>query len=106
MIRSVMKLLKSMKKILLNKVDYLIYREGSGHTIEIFDIAVYSRRNAGVGTKLFNKLLSEVKETRIFAITRKENENAQNFYSKLGFKGYDLPKLYPDGDAMIYIYDR
>jgi ribosomal protein S18 acetylase RimI-like enzyme len=95
-----------MKEIRLNKKDYLIYREGSGHTLEIFDIAVYGHRRSGVGTQLFNILLKETTETRIFAITRKENEIAQQFYAKLGFIGYDLPKLYPDGDAMIYIYTR
>jgi ribosomal protein S18 acetylase RimI-like enzyme len=95
-----------MKKIVLNKVDILVYRKGSGNTIEIYDIAVYSERCVGNGSALFHKLLDEVKEKRIFAITRKENENAQHFYNKLGFKGYDLPKFYPDGDAMIFIYDR
>lgn len=95
-----------MKEIKLKDKDYLQYRDGSGHTIEIFDIAVYSNRRAGIGTKLFKQLLKDTTETRIFAITRKENEIAQQFYEKLGFKGYDLPMFYPDGSAIIYIYKR
>lgn len=95
-----------MKKIVLNDTDILVYRKGSGDTIEIYDIAVYSVRRVGNGTSLFKQLLKEVDEKRIFAITRKENENAQHFYNKLGFKGYDLPDFYPDGNAMIFIYDR
>lgn len=95
-----------MQRIELNKVDHLDYRQGSGKTVEIFDIAVYSERQKGVGREMFNILLEKTKATRIFAITRKENTVAQAFYSKLTFKGYDLPRFYPDGDAMIYIYER
>jgi ribosomal protein S18 acetylase RimI-like enzyme len=101
-----MKSLKSMKEIIINKTDKLVYRKGSGDTIEIYDIAVYSERCVGNGRALFNKLLEEVKEKRIFAITRKENFDAQMFYHKLGFEGYDLPNFYSDGNAMIFIYER
>lgn len=95
-----------MNKITLHEVDFLIYREGSGNTIEIYDIAVNSERGIGRGTMLFEELKRVVDNKRIFAITRKENLPAQAFYQSLGFIGYDLPRLYPDGDAMIYIYER
>lgn len=95
-----------MHKIVINKVDYLVYRKGSGDTIEMYDIAVYSQRGVGNGAKLFNKMLAKTKEKRIFAITRKENFAARCFYEKLGFLGYELPNFYPDGDARIYIYER
>jgi ribosomal protein S18 acetylase RimI-like enzyme len=95
-----------MKKIVLNNNDILVYREGSGNTTEIYDIVVNSDRRVGNGRKLVTMLLNEVDSQRVFAFTRAENHNAQQFYSKLGFKGYDVPRLYPDGDAMIFIYER
>lgn len=87
-----------------NHIDYLYYRKGSGETIEIYDIAVKSERQKGTGRRLFNALLKKTDPERVFAITRKSNEGAQAFYKKLGFKGYNLPKLYPDESAMIFIW--
>jgi ribosomal protein S18 acetylase RimI-like enzyme len=95
-----------MKKIVLNKIDYLVYRDGSGDTVEIYDIAVNSQRGVGIGSQLFDILKQKVTSKRIFALTRRENLNAQKYYEKNKFVGYVLPRFYPDGDAMIYIYER
>lgn len=98
--------MRTIIKIREDKMDYVIYREGSGKTIEIFDIAVYSHRGVGRGTALFQELLKETRAKRVFAITRTENKEAQHFYEKNGFIGHDLPRFYSDGDAKIYIYER
>lgn len=79
-----------MKRIELNNgLDYLEFREGSGRTIEIFDIAVRSIRRKGVGTNLIGQLLyvRTPKETKnIWAFVRSDNEGAIEFYQALGFK--------------------
>lgn len=68
--------------------DFLVYREGMGGTVEIFDIAVYSKRGAGVGRGLVNQLLKSVRGHYlvVFAITRISNTIAQQFYEALGFR--------------------
>lgn len=77
-----------------NARDFLVWRAGSGRTIEIFDIQVGSERRVGKGTKLIDALLQnlkglrlpgEIKPALIYAITRISNTLAQEFYEKLGF---------------------
>lgn len=70
--------------------DFLVYREGSGGTIEIVDIVVNSERRKGKGKRLIELLMEKVQrkyppETVVWAITRAENLIAQQFYEKLGF---------------------
>lgn len=91
------------KTIIKNKVDFLVYRPAGGGTIEIFDIAVMSKRGQGVGTSLINKLIENEKPKIIHAITRKKNEIAISFYTKLGFVGVVLNNFYIDGDAIMFI---
>lgn len=87
-----------------NHLDYLFYRKGSGDTVEIYDIAVKSDRRRGKGTEMFNKLIDITKAERVFAITRRSNHGAQKFYQNLSMEGVILPGLYPDEDAIMYIW--
>lgn len=94
----------NMNRIELNDgKDYLVYREGSGDTIEIYDIAVMSKRQRGYGRKMVEMLEEKVDTHAIFAITRESNLIARTFYKKLGFKEAVLPKLYEKEDAVMYI---
>jgi ribosomal protein S18 acetylase RimI-like enzyme len=88
--------------------DFLDYREGSGGSIEIFDIQVGSERGKGKGRRLIEALFSRLKpETRVWAITRAENEVAQKFYEKLCFDVVSpLRRFYTSHrgvDALLYI---
>lgn len=84
-----------------NGKDFLVYREGSGGTIEIFEILVQSDRRVGTGTKLIEQLISENPDKKIFAFTRYENVNARKFYIKNGFMEIAIRNFYPDGDAVL-----
>lgn len=77
------------KRIILDHPDdYLDYREGSGSTVEIYDICVGTERGKGRGRYLVQLLLQMVPPgTRlVWAITRGGNFIAQEFYEKLGFR--------------------
>lgn len=55
--------------------------------VEILDIAVNSERRRGRGRKLLESLFKQLApETRVFAITRIDNEIAQQFYEKCCFE--------------------
>lgn len=77
-----------MNQINLNHLDYLRWRNGSGATVEIYDIVVGSDRRKGAGTQMVNLLKTRVPlETRlIFAICRDSNAIARQFYDALGFR--------------------
>lgn len=107
-----------MNKITLeNSNDYLLWRKGSGRSLEIYDIAVNSERRKGRGRELINKLLEALKhdsETRttsvIFAITRISNTKAHQFYEACGFRiAGRLQNFYRDGyqteQALMYALD-
>ena len=71
--------------------DYVIWRNGSGGTIEILDIAVQSERGVGRGRMLMEKLFAVINDNRkdnplVFAITRSSYPIAQQFYEHLGFR--------------------
>jgi ribosomal protein S18 acetylase RimI-like enzyme len=90
--------------------DFLIWRPGSGGTIEIFELQVNSERRRGRGRALVSQLLKlkiskEVK--LVWAITRTENFIAQQFYEGMGFRIVAvLRNFYKDGhhtvDAIMY----
>lgn len=97
--------------------DRLDWRQGSGDTIEIFDIQVYSEhRRQGKGRRLIDALqsLCKVKNIRrIWAITRAENFLAQKFYEEMRFVAVPLRNFYgvptAEGrdtvDAIMYLRD-
>lgn len=79
--------MSNIKRITLNTgEDFLDWRQGSGNTIEIYDIVVNSSRRKGVGRALVSTLLASLpEETVVWAITRTENRIAQEFYHGLRF---------------------
>lgn len=71
--------------------DYVIWRNGSGGTVEILDIAVQSKRGIGRGKLLIETLFAEINRIHednplVFAITRSSYPIAQQFYEHLGFR--------------------
>lgn len=94
-----------MNKIVYHdKKDFLEYREGMDGTVEIFDIAVGTKRGKGIGTKLINEL-KEMNYRLIYAFVRGSNLGARKFYKKNGFKEVRLPRFYSDEDAVIVSYE-
>lgn len=91
--------------------DFLVWREGSGGTVEIFDIAVNSERRVGIGTCLIHQMLGSVPPATqlVFAITRASNSIAREFYEGFGFFLLaKLPYFYAndttDQNAVMYAY--
>lgn len=89
--------------------DYLMWRKGSGNTVEIYDIAVYSERRNGNGRLLVNYLIDHLPPgTRtLWAITKADNFIAQQFYESLNFRVIGtLRSFYQDSgntvDAIMY----
>lgn len=68
--------------------DWLKWRQGSGNTVEIYDIVVGSERRKGFGRALVYKLYKQVPPgtNLVWAITRASNQIAQLFYEELGFR--------------------
>lgn len=67
--------------------DVLDYREGSGGTVEIFDVVVHSQRRKGRGRALVSCLLARLApETHVWAITRSDNDIAQEWYEAMRFR--------------------
>lgn len=99
------------RRIVLNDSggkDFLNYRYGSGLTIEIFDIQVDTERRKGRGKALLAALFKTLPvDTRVFAITRAENEVAQEFYEACGFRVCGVLRRFYSGytgiDAVMYI---
>lgn len=101
-----------MNKIEIPDKGYLLWREGSGKTVEIYNIVVETDRRTGIGRCLFGMLLKQVHKDYklIYAITRAENFIAQEFYEALKFRVVaPLRHFYQDGertvDAIMYGYD-
>lgn len=92
----------------VNPDDFIAYREGSGGTVEIYDIVVNSARRKGIGRRLLENLFRLVgKGKRVFAITRIENEIAVQFYQACGFEIIGvLRRFYSDSaggvDALMF----
>jgi len=88
--------------------DHLLWRTGSGGTVEIYDIAVMSERRKGVGRGMVAELLRSLPPTTIvFAITRADNEIAQQFYEALGFRTVNVLRRFYGADkgvdALMYL---
>lgn len=84
-----------MNRIEASNGAFLVWREGSGGTVEIFDIHVPSEsRRKGLGRRLLETLVDPLPEgTTVWAFTRAENRIAHLFYQELRFK------------LMAYCYD-
>jgi ribosomal protein S18 acetylase RimI-like enzyme len=81
--------------------DFLDWREGSGSTIEIFDVAVGSERRAGKGRRLLRMLFAAVPAgtVTVWAITRAKNTIAREWYVGCGFRVVGLLRGFYEGDA-------
>ena len=67
--------------------DYLDWREGSGGTVEIFDVVVNSDRRKGRGRVLVSILLAQLPaETKVWAITRSDNDIGILWYEAMRFR--------------------
>jgi len=95
--------------IFLGSQDFLVYREGGGGTVEIFDISVTSEhRRRGIGKQLLTTLFQDVGPgKRVFAITRTTNEVAQQFYESCGFEVAGVLRRFygaeNGADAVMYV---
>lgn len=92
--------------------EYLDWRQGSGDTIEIFDIHVPSeRRRMGLGRQLVYKLIDHhlpPGTKKVWAITRSTNLIAQDFYNELNFRAIPLREFYGNYrnvDALMFVWD-
>lgn len=81
--------------------NYLDWREGSGGTVEIFDIVVNSQRRVGIGRRMVYQLYKDMpKDTKlVWAITRAENFIAQRFYEELRFRVVAVLRSFYKDDA-------
>lgn len=96
---------------------FLDWREGSGNSLEIVDVAVDNVvRRKGVGKGLVDRLIKICEAhrvTRIYAITRAENRIAQEWYESMNFRAVPLYDFYgmrtEEGhrtvDAIMYLRD-
>lgn len=69
--------------------DYLDWRQGSGNTVEIYDIQVGSDRRKGRGRSMINLLIDchlPSGTKLVYAITRINNIIAKQFYEEMGFR--------------------
>src|SRR5687767_3635714 len=101
--------MSEIQRIELSGEDFLLWRRGSGNTVEIYDIVVNSERRRGKGRLMLSILLKAVRpqEATVFAITRTENKIAQDFYFACGFHVIGtLYEFYDSGcgrvDAIMY----
>lgn len=95
--------------------DRLIWREGGGNTVELFDISVGSSRRHGHGRELVERMLAAIPEktTMVYAITRTGNLISQQFYENLGWRVVgvlrcfykDAPGTCGQVDAIMYGID-
>lgn len=88
--------------------DFLDYHQRPDGTVEIVDIAVGSERRKGKGRRLMEALFARLKpDTRVWAITRADNEIAAQFYEKLRFDVVSpLRRFYSANrgvDALLFI---
>lgn len=91
------------KLTLESELDFLVYREGSGGSFEIFDIAVGTERGVGKGRRLISMLREKTESALVYAFTRESNVIAQQFYEKVGFtlRGR-LSGFYGEETALLY----
>lgn len=78
--------------------DYLVWRKGSGDTVEILDVAIGSERRVGKGRRLLRLLFAQVPEASlVWALTRATNQIAHQWYVACGF--HEVGVLYGFYDA-------
>lgn len=67
--------------------DFLVWREGMGRTLEIYDIQVSSERRKGRGSLLLKFLYQQMPSgvAVVYAFTRWGNKVAHQFYERNGY---------------------
>lgn len=92
--------------------EFLDWRQGSGSTVEIFDIHVPSeRRRMGLGRQMVYELIDKhlpPGTKKVWAITRANNLIAADFYSELNFRPIPLREFYDNFrtvDALMFVWD-
>ena len=86
-------MMKMNRMTLESELDFLVWRQGSGDTVEVFDIAVGTERRRGKGRRLVDTLLRLLAERRVsrkinmvWAVTRDGNHIAKEFWAGIGFR--------------------
>jgi ribosomal-protein-alanine acetyltransferase len=94
----------------LNVLGFLVARNVH-HEWELENIVVASAsRRTGLGMRLLEELLTQVRETRgesVFLEVRESNTPARKLYEKLGFQQTSRRKSYysnPQEDAVVYTW--
>lgn len=92
--------------------EYLDWRQGSGPTVEIFDLFVPSeRRRMGLGRQLLYQLIDHhlpPGTKKVWAITRSTNLIAIDYYTEMNFRAIPLREFYTNLrciDAIMYVWD-
>ena len=101
----------------LNRIEleggkaWLLWRKGSGPTVEIYDIHVDGEvRRKGLGSEMVRLLIKKLPEgvNTVWAITRTSNEVAQLFYERNRFyvsgvlRRFYLDESRAGADAIVY----
>lgn len=88
-----------------NEHGYLVWRQGSGNTIEIFEIEVDDdHRQQGHGTNLIEQLEEYGRKNHylmMWAITRHSNRPARAFYDNTGFSILAAPLTFYKDEQSI-----
>lgn len=90
-------------------LDFLKYREGSGKSVEVYDIAVNTARCEGRGRRMMDELCRRYEGTGmlVWAMTRESNRGAQTFYTRCGFHLLGvLHKFYHVDREHAYVFGR
>lgn len=87
--------------------DYIVWRKGTGSSIEIVHLYVADRRK-GRGTVLLKDMATKLKDgldsvQSIFGFTRSSNECGVGFYRAMGFDLLHIPHLYEDETGTMFV---
>lgn len=96
------------KNILYYETDngYIVWRDSSGHNVEILALATYIQRK-GTGRELLQAVLNRLsqrtdKSFRVFGYVRSNDARALAFYSAMGFELVSVGDFYADGPCTIF----
>lgn len=85
--------------------SYIVWRRGTGGNVEILHLKTKERRK-GTGTRLFRKMLEELKShppyASVYVFTRESNTDADLFYASMGLTYNFVKGVYADGTAVLY----
>lgn len=86
------------------------YRFAPGSTAEVVDIGVLAEyRRQGVGRRLLYRAITHMEESGVrlvYAITRHDNHQAQQFWEGCGFVVAGILRDFYEDDAVAVMYSR